>query len=188
MKVNGSAVRIGYVVEHNGRLWVVTKTQAVKPGKGGAYNQVEMKDVRTGTKLNERFRADEPVERVHLDQREATFLFREGDQLTFMDSETFEQATIDAALVGEAAAFLQDGMAVRVESYEGEPLSVVLPETVVMQVAEADAVIKGQTASGSYKPAVLENGLRIMVPPFIEAGTRIVVKTEDATYVERSKT
>ena len=187
MKINGNTVRVGYVIEHQDRLWVVTKTQAVKPGKGGAFNQVEMKDVRSGTKLNERFRADEQVERVHLEQREATFLFREGDTLTFMDSETYEQTAVDAALVGEPAAFLQDGMAVRVESHEGEPLSVVLPETVVMEVVEADAVIKGQTASGSYKPAVLENGLRIMVPPFIEAGTRIVVKTEDATYVERAK-
>lgn len=188
MKINGNAVRIGYVVEHQNRLWVVTKTQAVKPGKGGAFNQVEMKDIRSGTKLNERFRADEQVERVHLEQRDATFLFREGDRLTFMDSETFEQMVVDVELVGEPAAFLQDGMAVHVESYEDEPLSVVLPETVVMTVVEADAVVRGQTASSSYKPAVLENGVRILVPPFIEPGTRVVVKTEDATYVERAKT
>ncbi len=187
MKINGNAVRVGNVVEHQGRLWVVTKTQAVKPGKGGAFNQVEMKDIRTGTKLNERFRADEQVDRVRLEQRQATFLFREDDMLTFMDSETFEQTTVNAELVGDPAAFLQDGMVVQVESYEEEPLSVVLPETVVMQIVEADAVVKGQTASSSYKPAVLENGVRILVPPFIEVGTRVVVKPEDATYVERAK-
>ena len=114
MKINGNAVRVGNVVEHQGRLWVVTKTQAVKPGKGGAFNQVEMKDIRTGTKLNERFRADEQVERVRLEQRQATFLFREDDMLTFMDSETFEQTTVNAELVGDPAAFLQDGMVVQV--------------------------------------------------------------------------
>jgi len=187
MKINGNSVRVGNVVEHQNRLWVVTKTQAVKPGKGGAFNQVEMKDIRIGTKLNTRFRADEQVERVRLEQRQATFLFREDDLLTFMDSETFEQTVVNVELVGEPAAFLQDGMVVQVESYEEEPLSVVLPDTVVMEVVEADAVVKGQTASSSYKPAVLENGVRVLVPPFIETGTRIVVKPEDATYVERAK-
>ncbi|NQW12267.1 MAG: elongation factor P [Alphaproteobacteria bacterium] len=187
MKINGNAVRIGNVVEHQNRLWVVTKTQAVKPGKGGAFNQVEMKDIRSGTKLNERFRADEQVERVRLEQREATFLFADGDLLTFMDSETYEQITVNAEMIGEKVAFLQDGMVVQIESHEDEPLSVTLPETVVMTIVEADAVVKGQTASSSYKPAVLENGVRVLVPPHIEAGTRIVVKPEDNSYVERAK-
>ena len=155
MKINGNAVRIGNVVEHQGRLWVVMKTQVVKPGKGGAFNQVEMKDIRVGTKLNERFSADEQVERVRLEQSKATFLFADDDFLTFMDSESFEQIPIKRDIIGDLALFLQDGMEVQIESYEEEPLSVTLPETVVMEIVEADAVVKGQTASSSYKPAVL---------------------------------
>ena len=187
MRINGNAVRVGNIIEHNDRLWVAVKTQAVKPGKGGAFNQVELKDIRNGSKLNERFRADEQVERVRLEQRKAQYLFRDGDMLTFMDAETYEQTMIDAGLLGEQVIYLQDGMEVTVETYEGEPLSVVLPDTVVMEVVEADAVVKGQTASSSYKPGVLENGARIMVPPHIEAGTRVVVKPAEGTYVERAK-
>ena len=187
MKINGNAIRIGNVIEHKDRLWVAVKTQAVKPGKGGAFNQVELKDIRSGTKLNERFRADEQVERVRLEQRPAQFLFAEDELLTFMDNETYEQTQISKDLIGENAVFLQDGMEVQIESYEGEPLSVQLPETVVLEVVEADAVVKGQTASSSYKPAVLENGVKILVPPHIESGTRVVVRTEDSTYVERAK-
>jgi len=187
MKINGNAVRVGNVIEHNDRLWVAVKTQAVKPGKGGAFNQVELKDIRNGTKLNERFRADEQVERVRLEQNKAQFLFREDDMLTFMDVESYEQTMVDVELLGDQAIYLQDGMEVTLETYEGEPLSVVLPDTVVMEVVEADAVVKGQTASSSYKPGVLENGARIMVPPHIEAGTRVVVKPAEGTYVERAK-
>jgi elongation factor P len=187
MKINGNAIRVGNVIEHNGRLWVAVKTQAVKPGKGGAFNQVELKDIRDGTKLNERFRSDDTVERVRLDQRSAQYLFADGDLLTFMDNETYEQTVINKEMVGDQAAFLQDGMQVTIESYEEEPLSVMLPDTVTMTIVEADAVVKGQTASSSYKPAVLENGVRVMVPPHIEAGTRIVVKPEDSSYVERAK-
>lgn len=187
MKINGNAIRIGNVIEHKGRLWVAVKTQAVKPGKGGAFNQVELKDIRTGTKLNERFRADEQVERVRLEQRPAQFLFAEENLLTFMDTETFEQTQIDREMVGDQAVYLQDGMEVMIESHEGEPLSVQLPETVVLEIVEADAVVKGQTASSSYKPATLENGVKILVPPHVESGTRVVVRTEDGTYVERAK-
>ena len=186
MRINGNAIRVGNVIEHKGQLWVAVRTQAVKPGKGGAFNQVELKDIRNGTKLNERFRADE-VERVRLDQRQAQYLFEADDLLTFMDGETYEQTMVNKELVGDQAAFLQDGMEVTIESYEGEPLSIVLPDTVVMEIVEADAVVKGQTASSSYKPAVLENGVKVMVPPHIETGTRVVVKTEDSTYVERAK-
>ncbi|WP_193173369.1 elongation factor P [Nisaea nitritireducens] len=187
MKINGNAIRIGNVIEHKGRLWVAMKTQAVKPGKGGAFNQVELKDIRSGTKLNERFRADEQVERVRLEQRPAQFLFAEDNLLTFMDNETYEQTQIDKNLLGDNVVFLQDGMEVQIESHEGEPLSVQMPETVVLEIVEADAVVKGQTASSSYKPAVLENGVKILVPPHIESGTRVVVRTEDSTYVERAK-
>ncbi|WP_323796755.1 elongation factor P [Nisaea sp.] len=187
MKINGNAIRIGNVIEHKDRLWVAMKTQAVKPGKGGAFNQVELKDIRSGTKLNERFRADEQVERVRLEQRPAQFLFAEDELLTFMDNETYEQTQISKDLLGDNVVFLQDGMEVQIESHEGEPLSVQMPETVVLEIVEADAVVKGQTASSSYKPAMLENGVKILVPPHIESGTRVVVRTEDSTYVERAK-
>ena len=187
MKINGNAIRIGNVIEHKDRLWVAMKTQAVKPGKGGAFNQVELKDIRSGTKLNERFRADEQVERVRLEQRSAQFLFAEDALLPFMDNETYEQTQISRDLLGNNAVFLQDGMEVQIESHEGEPLSVQMPETVVLEIVEADAVVKGQTASSSYKPAVLENGVKILVPPHIGTGIRVVVRTEDSTYVERAK-
>ena len=187
MKLNGNAVKPGNVIEHNDRLWTAVKVAHVKPGKGGAFAQIELRDIRDGTKLNERFRSSETVERVILDETECTFLYDDVDHLVFMHSETFEQISIKKDMVGERAAFLQDGMIVTMSSHEGDPISVDLPDTVVMVVIEADAVVKGQTASSSYKPAVLENGVRVLVPPHIETGTRIVVRPEDASYVERAK-
>ncbi len=187
MKINGNAIRPGNVIEHNGRLWRAVKIQHTQPGKGGAYLQVELRDIRDGTKLNERFRASEDVERVRLDQKEFQFLYADGDMLTFMDNESYEQISLAGDLVGEPLAFLQESMTVTIESYEGSPISVALPESVVMEVVEADPVVKGQTAASSYKPALLENGVKVMVPPHIETGTRIVVSTADATYVERAK-
>lgn len=187
MKINGNAVRPGMVIEHQGRLWRVAKTQHTQPGKGGAYMQAELKDIRDGTKLNERFRASEEVERVRLDEEEYQYLFREGDMITLMHTETYDQISVPEDMIGEPARFLQDGMVVTVQSYEGSPISVELPDQVTMEIAEAEPVVKGQTASSSYKPAVLENGVRIMVPPHIEAGTRVVVSTSDASYVERAK-
>ena len=178
MKLNGNAVKPGNVIEHNGRLWTAVKVEHVKPGKGGAFAQMELRDIRDGTKLNERFRSSETVERVILEETECTFLFDDGDNLVFMHSETFEQISISRDMVGDSAAFLQDSMTVTVSSHEGDPISVQLPDKVVMEVVEADAVVKGQTASSSYKPAVLENGVRVLVPPHIEAGTRIVVRPE----------
>jgi elongation factor P len=187
MKIAGNEISPGAVIEHDGSLWVAVKTQAVKPGKGGAYNQVELKNLFDGRKLNERFRSAEAVEAVELDFKPYTFLYEAGEMLTFMDKETFEQIEIAKDFVGERAAFLQDGMEVKVESYEGRPISVKLPLNVTLQVVEADPVVKGQTAASSYKPAKLENGLRVMVPPFIESGTRIVVATEDSSYVKRAE-
>jgi elongation factor P len=187
MKINGNSIRPGNIIEHQGRLWRAVKTQHTQPGKGGAYLQVELKDIRDGTKLNERFRSSETVEKVRLDEHPYQFLFSAGDEYTFMDQDTFEQITLNSDLIGEPAVFLQEGMVVTLESYEGSPISVELPETVTMRIVEADAVVKGQTASSSYKPAKLENGVRVMVPPHVESGTRIVVNTADATYVERAK-
>jgi len=187
MKINGNSIKPGNIIEHQGKLWRAVKTMHTQPGKGGAYLQVELKDIRTGTKLNERFRSSETVERVRLDEHEYQYLFADGDDYTFMEQETYEQITLNAELIGEPAVFLQEGMVVTVSSYEGSPISVSLPETVTMELVEADAVVKGQTASSSYKPGKLENGVRVMIPPHIAAGTRIVVNTADASYVERAK-
>ncbi|MGB1155458.1 MAG: elongation factor P, partial [Alphaproteobacteria bacterium] len=153
----------------------------------GAFAQVELKDIRDGTKMNERFRSDETVERVRLDQLDYQYLFASGDMLTFMNMETYEQIELNADLVGEPLPFLQENMEVTIELYEEEPISVSLPESVILEITEADAVVKGQTASSSYKPAVLENGVKIMVPPHIAAGTKVVVNTADGTYMERAK-
>ena len=187
MKINGNAVRPGYIIEHQGRLWRAVRIMHTQPGKGGAYLQVELKDIRDGTKLNERFRSSETVERVHLDGRAHQFLYRDADQFTFMESETFEQSVLPEEMIGEPAVFLTEGMMVKIMSHEGEPISVELPDTVVMRIVEADPVVKGQTASSSFKPAILSNGLRVMVPPHIQAGTRVVIMTEDGSYVERAK-
>jgi elongation factor P len=187
MKINGNSIKPGNIIEHQGKLWRAVKTMHTQPGKGGAYLQVELKDIRTGTKLNERFRSSETVERVRLDEHEYQYLFADGDDYTFMEQETYEQITLNAELIGEPAVFLQEGMVVTLQSYEESPISVELPETVIMEIVEADAVVKGQTASSSYKPAKLENGVRVMVPPHVGTGSRIVVNTADATYVERAK-
>ena len=186
MKINGNEIRPGNVIQHKGGLWVAVKTQAVKPGKGGAFNQVELKHIVEGTKLNERFRASETVERVRLEQKDYQFLYREGDMLVFMDLETYDQIELPEEFVGERAAFLQDGMSVTVESHEGKPLGISLPDQVTLEVTEAEPVVKGQTASSSYKPAMMENGVRVMVPPFISTGERIVVDTNELTYIKRA--
>jgi len=187
MKINANLMRPGNIIEHNGKQWVVLKTQIVQPGKGGAFITVEMRDIRTGTKSNDRWRTADTVEKCNVEEKECTFLFRDDTHLTFMDSETFEQFTMPADVLGESVAFLQDGMVVEVDFVEGSPVSVALPEKVVMLVVEADPVVKGQTASSSYKPAKLENGLKILVPPFIAEGEKIIVGTADCTYVERAK-
>ena len=187
MKVTAITVRAGNVLEHNGKLWIVLKSEIFQPGKGASVVQVEMRDLRAGNKTNERFRTQETVERVSLDEAEYAFLFAEGDSFTFMNQESYEQLSVSREVIGSPAAFLQDGMICSIRTYEGQPLEVKLPDTVTLTITEADAVVKGQTASSSYKPALLENGVKTMVPPFIEAGTRIVVKTEDGSYVERAK-
>ncbi len=187
MKINGNEIRPGNVLEHKGKLWVAVKTDHVKPGKGPAYQQVELKDLVDGTKLNERFRAAETVERVRLEEKTYQYLYEESGQLNLMDQESFEQIAINEELIGGQKAFLQEGMEIVIQSYEGRPLGARLPETAVLEVVEADPVVKGQTAAASYKPAILDNGVRVMVPPHIEAGTKVVVNIEAAEYVERAK-
>ncbi|MCB1418499.1 MAG: elongation factor P, partial [Notoacmeibacter sp.] len=174
------------VIEHNGGLWVAVKTNAVKPGKGGAFNQVELKNLIDGTKLNERFRSSETVEKVRLEQKDFSYLYEEGEMLVFMDQESYEQLELQKDFVGDRAAFLQEGMIVTVELYEEKPIGISLPNQVTLAIVEADPVVKGQTAASSYKPAIMENGVRVMVPPFIEAGERIIVDTDEITYVRRA--
>lgn len=186
MKINGNEIRPGNVIEHNGGLWVAVKCNAVKPGKGGAFNQVELKNLVDGTKLNERFRAAETVEKVRLEQKDFTFLYEQGQSLIFMDSQSFEQLELPKDFVGDRAAFLQDGMTVTVELYEEKPIGISLPDQVTLTITEADPVVKGQTAASSYKPAILENGIRILVPPFIASGERIIVDTNELLYLRRA--
>ena len=185
-KITGVEVRPGTMIEHQGQLWMAVKSQAVKPGKGGAYNQVELKNIENGSKLNERFRSSEMVEEIHLDKKDFQFLFVSGDMLTFMDMENFEQIELATDFVGDQAAFLSDGMKVMLKLHEGRPLSIQLPAQVTLLVTEADPVMKGGTAAPSFKSATLENGLKIQVPPFVEAGTKVVVNTEDGAYLRRA--
>ena len=187
MKINAIDIKPGNVLEHQNKLWVVLKRDLVQPGKGGAFAQVEMRDLRGGSKLSERFRTQEPVERVRLDEKDMQFLYMEGDMATFMYNENFDQVTIPREVIGDPADFLADGMICQVTLYEGIALSVELPQSVTLEVVEADPVVRGQTASSSYKPGKLENGRRVMIPPHIGAGTRIVINTADGSYMERAK-
>jgi len=186
-KINGNEIRPGNVIEHNDGLWVAVKISHVKPGKGGAFAQVELKNLRTGSKLNERFRSADKVERVRLDQKSQQFLYESDGMLNFMDSETYEQIALPADILGDARPFLQDGMIVKIEYYQAEALSAALPEKVICRVAETEPVIKGQTAAGSFKPAIVDNGERVMVPQHIEIGSRVVVSTIDGSYRERAR-
>ena len=188
MKMNGNAIRPGMVIEHQGRLWRAIKIQHTQPGKGGAYLQVELKDLLNGSKLNERFRASENVERVRLDQSEYQFLYSSEDLHTFMHAETYEQVELNSSLIGEEKLpYLQEGMSVTVETYDGKPINLQLPAQKVCTVVEADAVVKGQTAASSYKPAVLERNIKTTVPQFISVNDKIVISTLDSSYLEKAK-
>jgi elongation factor P len=186
MKINGNEIRPGNVIEHKGGLWAAVKVQSVKPGKGGAYAQVELKNLIDNTKLNERFRSSESVEKVRVDTKDFQFLYESGDMLTFMDNENYEQIELARDFIGDRAAFLQEGMAVTLELWEEKPIGINLPEHVTLEITETEPTIKGQTAASSYKPAVLENGVRTMVPPFVTVGEKIVVDTNEVTYVKRA--
>jgi len=186
MKIDGNTIRPGMVIEHQSRLWRVTKIQHTQPGKGGAYLQVELKDIRGGTKLNERFRSSEKVERATLEQHEFQYLFSQDDRFTFMNSQTYEQVELGADLIDDdQKPFLMEGVVVTIESHEDNPIGFQLPDTVVLEVTEADPVVKGQTASSSYKPAILDNGLKIQVPPFVEANDEIILDTRTLEYVKK---
>jgi elongation factor P len=186
-KISGSDIRPGMLIEYDGALWAAIKTGAVKPGKGPAYNQVELKNVIDGRKLNQRFGSSDRVEETEVERRQFQFLFRQDEKLVFMDTATYDQIELADEFVGDRAAFLQDGMMVQVQLHGDRPIGISLPETVILEVVEADASIKGQTAASSYKPAKLENGLRILVPPFVSAGEKVVVSTDEVAYVRRAE-
>lgn len=185
-KVNGNEIRPGNVLEHNAGLWVAVKVDHVKPGKGGAFAQVEMKNLRNGSKLNERFRSADKVEKVRLEQKDQQFLYESDGMLVFMDNETFEQIELPSDILGDRRPFLQDGMTIQIEYYESEALSASLPQKVTCKVVETEPVVKGQTAANSFKPAVLDNGVKVMVPPFVGQDEDIIVSTETMEYMERA--
>lgn len=188
MKISSNSVRAGNILVHNNELYIVTKQpEHTKPGKGGAYVQIEMRNLKTKNKINERFIAGVYLERATLEQKEFQFLYSEGDKLILMNTENFEQIDLDKSLAGEAAAFLAENMIVSVEYFQETPIQIYLPSTVVLEIQETDPVIKGATATSSYKPAIMSNGVRVMVPPYLVTEDKIVVRTEDGTFVERAK-
>ena len=187
MKVNGNNLKPGMIISHKEGIWKVIATQSVKPGKGGAFAQVELKNLKDSSKLNERFRSSEVVERLYVETKSFQYSYSDGDTYHFMDTNTYEQISLDKSIISEFDIFLQDNMIVSVEFIENNPVSIKLPEHIIEEVTDTEAVIKGQTAASSYKPAVLANGFKIMVPPHIENGTRIVISTTNFTYVEKAK-
>ena len=185
-KINGNEIRTRNVLNHNGGLWVAVKVEHVKPGKGGAFAQVELRNLRNSSKLNERFRSADKVEKVQLAQKDQQFLYENDGMLVFMDMDSYDQIELPADLLGDRRPFLQDGMMVQIEYYETEALNATLPQKVTCKVVETEPVVKGQTAANSFKPAILDNGLKVMVPPFVGPDEMIVVNTEKMEYVERS--
>ena len=187
MKILGNEIKIGMIIEHKNDLWSVLKTQHVKPGKGGAFNQVELKSIKKETKLNERFRSSDSVEKAILDEKKFSFLYEDEKNCHFMDQTNFEQIEINKSLLGKKSKLLKENMEVNVQFYEDQALSVNLPSSVELTIEITDAAIKGQTASSSYKPATLKNGIKITVPPFIKSGDKIVLDTRTLEYIKKIK-
>ena len=187
MKVQASTLRKGNVVDMDGKLYVVLNAENIHPGKGTPVTQLDMRRISDGVKVQERYRTTEQVERAFVDERDYDFLYQDGDGFHFMNPENFDQVAVSEAIVGDAAVYLQDGMRVVLLMHEGVALSIELPQRVTVEIADTEPSVKGQTASGSYKPATLTNGVRIMVPTYLTAGTRVVVLTADGSYVERAK-
>lgn len=187
MKTQANLIRPGWVIEHNGKQWSVLKINLLQPGKGSAFIQVEMRDVATGIKSNERWRTSETIEKLMVEERDVQFLYSDEDNYTFMEADTYEQFVVDKDAIGSSVIFIQDGMNLTGNYIDGTPVSVTPPSTVIMEIAETEPVVKGQTAASSNKPAILENGHRIMVPPFVGVGDKVVVNTVEGTYLERAK-
>lgn len=186
MKIDSNSIRVGNIIEYNGKLWVVAKTMHTQPGKGGAYVQVEMKDIDGKIKNNVRFRSSEFVEKVHLETYDFQYLYTDGDSIWIMSIESYEQINIPISMIAEQLPFLIDGLILAVDFYQGKPVVVRLPDAIIAEIRECESVVKGQTATSSYKPAVLDNGVRVMVPQFLNQGDKVVIKTESREYVERA--
>ena len=186
MKISAFDIRVGSLIEHQGKLWRVLKKNHVKPGKGGAFIQVELKETTSGTKLNDRFRSVDTVEKAHVEPRKMQYLYAEGDGHVFMDSETFEQLTLPNDDLEEQIGYLLPNTEVQVNFHNNNPIGLELPPTVVLKVVETEGVVKGQTAANSFKPAVLDNGVKVMVPPFVGQDEKIIVNTETMEYSERA--
>jgi elongation factor P len=187
VKVIASSLRKGAVVDIDGKLYVVLNAENIHPGKGTPVTQLNMRRISDGVKIAERYRTTEQVERAFVDDRNHTFLYQDGEGFHFMNPENFDQLTAQADVIGDAASFLQEGMTVVLSTHEGVPIAIELPRTVTVEIVDTEPSVKGQTASSSYKPAMLANGVRIMVPPYIAPGTRVVILTEDGSYQERAK-
>ena len=185
MKINAGEIRVGMLLEYKNDLWQVLKTQHVKPGKGGAFNQVELKSVIKGTKLNERFRSSETVEKAEVNEKKFNFLYADGENCHFMDNQTFEQVEIQRKVIGEKYKLLKENLEVTISFMDEKPISVDLPNNIECIIESTDAAIKNQTASSSYKPALLDCGIKIDVPPFIEAGEKVIIDTKTLEYVKK---
>lgn len=187
MKVIASSVRKGNILEIEGRLCVVLSAESFFPGKGTPTTQIDMRRIADGVKVSNRYKTTEQVERAYVEDVDFSYLYQDGDSYIFMNPESFEQLTVSSDVIGDQAVYLQEGMGVKLSIHEGNAVAIELPARVTLEVVETEPTVKGQTASSSYKPAIVSNGVRVMVPPHITAGTRIVVQTEDGTYVERAK-
>jgi elongation factor P len=187
VKVIASSLRKGNVVDLDGKLYVVLSAENIHPGKGTPVTQLNMRRISDGVKISERYRTTEQVEKAVVDDRPHTFLYQDGDGFHFMNPETYDQLTASADMVGDSAPYLQEGMTVMLSTHEGNPIALELPRTVSLEIVDTEPSVKGQTASSSYKPAVLSNGVRTMVPPYITVGTKVVILTEDNSYLERAK-
>ena len=185
MKINATEIRVGMIIEHKGDLWEVMKTNHVKPGKGGAFAQVEMKSLNKNTKLNERFRSSETIEKASLDEIKFNFLYMDENDFYFMNPETFEQININKSILGDKGKLLSENLEVIINFHNEKPLNVILPNQITCKIDTTDAALKGQTVSSSYKPATLNNGLNIQVPPFIENGDTVVIDTRTMDYVKK---
>ena len=185
MKINATEIRVGMILEYKDDLWEVLKTNHVKPGKGGAFAQVEMKSLNKNTKLNERFRSSEAIEKASLDEIKFNFLYNDGESYHFMNPDSFEQIDLNKNLVGEKSKLLSENLEVVINFYNDEAISLILPNQIECKIETTDAALKGQTVSSSYKPAILDNGLNIQVPPFIESGDKIIIDTITMEYVKK---
>ena len=185
MKILANEIKPGMIIEHKGDYWNVLKAQHVKPGKGGAFNQVELKSITKGTKLNERFRSSESVDKAELDEKIFNFLYLDEDNCNFMDNKNFEQISLPKSLAGDKYKLLSENLEVAITFMEEKPISIELPKNIECTIKTTDAVVKGQTAASSYKPAILDNGINISVPPFIESGEKIILDTRTLEYVKK---